>query len=493
MERRERLSAVGSVRHALSPGTGVGLVAVLFAGGCGACSSSDQFSESDAASTVDAEAGVDAGLDGGQDAPLDRVEGSSDTSLPDGPNVNGVPPGWESWAGWDVHCPLYVPGHYGQMPPPIEWEPCPAPIPSGLVCRRMKNTWSGLGAARLHFALDPGTKQPVVQFTRVGLNGDSNRSLMLVAEADGVVRSALLQLNSQNLDCGYWPDALTSTRYVIDPTMWQHMSDWGKAVERGAISGRLTPDPPDLLLRLETDTSSYPTTMSWYASDALLVGLSTGKHRAWSWNLQQQYTVYTSGQDLDGLPPYEATVVGGDVFTTVSSSGRCGVMSWNVAHGSRPLLRWYGDTTHGAGNFGTDGTDMVWTYDEGPNACSNDPPNPAAVWTAPYTTDPAVVSASSRRLRTEMRGMTVSPYAVGYGYAMHWVAYGDPPTNALFVVRLADGVSWQIPGSTNSSELSWGPVLGFTQTELFVGANMSNSSSILRIRLDSLGPGDPPD
>ncbi len=493
MERREPLCAVSLARRRHTLGAGAGLTAVLSAAGCGACSPSDQQADRDAGSIVDAEAGADVGLNDDRDAPDDRTEASSDTSSPDGPNINGVPPGWERWAGWDVHCPLYVPGQHGQMPDPIEWEPCPAPVPSSFVCQRMKNTWSGNGAARLHFALDPATHRPLLQFTRAYVDGDPNRAIMIVAEADGAVRSALLQLNVQNLECGYWPDALSTTRYVLHPTMIHRLTDGGQALERGGISGRLTPAAPDLLLHLETDTSSYPTSMHWYASDALLVGLSMGQHRAWSWDLQQQYTVYSSEQDPDGLPPYEANVIGGDVFTTVSSSGRCGVMSWNVVHGTRPLLRWYGDTTHGAGNFGTDGTDMVWTYNEGPDACSADPIHPAEVWTAPYTTDPAMVSATSRRLRTEMRGMTVSPYAVGYGYAMHWVAYGAPPTNALFVVRLADGVSWQIPGSTNSSELSWGPVLGFTQTELYVGANMGNSSSILRIRLDSLGPGEPPD
>ncbi len=184
------------------------------------------------------------------------------------------------------------------------------------------------------------------------------------------------------------------------------------------------------------------------------------------------------------------------MFSRVSSGARCGVMSWNVEHGSRPLLRWYGDTTHGAGNFGADGTDMVWTYSTGAKACNTDPPNPE-VWTAPYTTDPAVVSSSAHRLRADVRGMSPNPYAVGFGYAMRPIDFGDPPTNALFVVRLSDGVGWPIPGTPDGTRLSWTTALGFTQTELFVAANMQNNGivaqTIVRIRLDSLGPGVPAD
>jgi hypothetical protein len=326
------------------------------------------------------------------------------------------------------------------------------------------------------------------------LNGNNNHALMLVAEADGPVRSALLQLDLQNKDCGYWPQDVTSTRYVIKPTMWKQLSDGGRVLERGAFSGRLTPLAPDLVLRVDTDTI---TSMDWYASDSLLVGLRLGRHDAWPWDLSQTYPVYSSGTDPDGLPPFEATVVGSDVFSLVTSGGRCGVNSWNVEHGSRPLLRWYGDSTRGAGNFGTDGTDMVWTYSEGTNACKNDPPNPE-VWTAPYTTDPAVVAATAHRLRKDVRGMSPEWYAVGFGYAMRTDYFGDPMTGGLFVVRLSDGVGWKIPGTADYAQ-SWSDVLGFTETELFVQVMMPNSHiggsalTIMRIRLDSLGPGIPPD
>ncbi|MCP4643700.1 MAG: hypothetical protein GY851_24855, partial [bacterium] len=159
-------------------------------------------------------------------------------------------------------------------------------------------------------------------------------------------------------------------------------------------------------------------------------------------------------------------------------------MSWNPQQGLRPLLRWYGDTTHGAGNFGTDGVDMVWTYGQGPEACKNDSDNPE-VWTAPYTLDPDEVAATAHRLRSDYRGMSGSyHYEVGFGYAGRGVGGLPAPYNdALFIVRLSDGVSWTIPGAPDDNDLSWSGALGFTEEEIFVKAFSPGGMNILRIRL----------
>ena len=59
-------------------------------------------------------------------------------------------------------------------------------------------------------------------------------------------------------------------------------------------------------------------------------------------------------------------------------------------------------------------------------------------------------------------------------------------------------VSWILPGAADTDELTWSSVLGFTSSELFATAGMKDSiggssGTILRIRLDTLGPGTPPD
>ena len=168
-----------------------------------------------------------------------------------------------------------------------------------------------------------------------------------------------------------------------------------------------------------------------------------------------------------------------------------------MQNGSRPLLRYFGDSTRGAGNFGTDGKDMVWTYAEGATACDHES-DKREVWTAPYTTDPAQLQATARRLRSDVRGMNAWNYAVGFGYAARAVSLPAPAYNGLFLVRLSDGTAWLIPGSSNIDALSWGDALGFTSEELFALVSMhyaqgAGGATILRVRLDSLGQGTPAD
>ncbi len=433
------------------------------------------------------EAGIDADAATEHDAPTDEAVGIPPDAYPD-----SVPVGWEAWTGWSPQCPLYVPGPNAAMPPPIEWEPCPPPVLQDLSCQRMKDTWSTKGNGityHPHLALDADTGSPVLLFTRWYVNDDPGQTYRMVADADGPVHAAVFQTNSNADSCGYMEESLDSHRYVISTD-----TDTGPGPSRefGVLAGNLSDRYPTIVFR-PPDISNAS---NWYHSDQWLVRFVLGSHTAWSWDLTTSHTVYYAGDDPDNLPPHEATVVGGDVFSAVNTLSLCGVMSWNLQNGLRPLLRWYGDPTRGASNFGTDGKDMVWTYSEGTNACTNDPPKPE-VWTAPYTTDPAQVQATGRRLRSDVRGMSTAPYVVGFGYAMRTTTFGTPTTHGLFVVRVSDGTAWAIPGSPNTDEFSFSGVLGFTQQELFAVANTQlgglNGVTIVRIRLDSLGPGTPPD
>jgi hypothetical protein len=54
-------------------------------------------------------------------------------------------------------------------------------------------------------------------------------------------------------------------------------------------------------------------------------------------------------------------------------------------------------------------------------------------------------------------------------------------------------VSWTFSGTPVADDLGWDTAVGFSAEELFVLANMGNEVTIARIRLDSLGPGEPPD
>ena len=411
------------------------------------------------------------GPDVAEDAPTAEV--TPDASPADvheaSPLPDGAPPGWQAWTEWSDDCPLYVPGPNAEMPAPIEWEPCSVSVPSSLGCRRMKDTWSGasLGISGYpNFTLDPATGKALLQFTRIRVGGNKEISFRLVAEADGVVRNAILKLDTSSNDCGFLEEEVSGTRFAQGIHTRTKGSDGVVQDQWGFLGGNIDDLAPSVVFRPDDPTEAS----AWFISDRWVIRLVAGKHLAYDWTFQQRHTVYDAAGDL---PPFDATVVGEDVFSEVSTSNYCGVLSWNLEHGSRPLLRWYGDSTHGAGNFDTDGKDMVWTYSAGPKGCGVDASNPE-VWTAPYTTDPAVLQATARRVRKDVFGMSAYPYAVGFGYAMRT----DDSSN-LFVVRLSDGRASFLPSVPGL--LSWNGVLGVADGELFVKAHMKEDTAGLTI------------
>lgn len=473
---------------AVAMGLGVPILVVLAS--CHGCGSADNPAvaapDSDASNEV--EIGPDAKHDIGVDASDAGLEADADT-LDSGPLPDGVPPGWQIWTAWSKECPLYVPGAGAELPPPIEWEPCSAAVPSYLECRRMRDTWSGGGlgiSGYPNFTLDPATGKPLLQFTRIRVGGNKDMSYRLVAEADGGVRSAILNANTQDFDCRYAEEGVSGDLFAQSiHTRTGPVGPNGKAAEEwGFLGGPIDVSPPAKVFR-PTDVTNPS---SWYISDRWVVRLAGGIHEAWDWDFTESHTVYSSSLDPNGAPLFRATMVGGDVSSEVSSNHYCGVVSWNLEHGSRMLLRWASDTTKGAGNFDTDGTDMVWTYSDGPTGCGVDASNPE-VWTAPYTTDPGVLANTAKRLRKDVFGMSPFPYAVGFGYAMRATGSSD-----LFVVRLSDGAASRFTHIV--SVLSWIDVLGITEEEIFVVAHMKDELAgytIARIRIDSIPFDLPPD
>jgi hypothetical protein len=136
----------------------------------------------------------------------------------------------------------------------------------------------------------------------------------------------------------------------------------------------------------------------------------------------------------------------------------------------------------------------VWLYGaghtRGPNLFDT-----VSIMTAPYAVVPGALQV--RRLRSE--GPTVfgtSQFVVGCGYAAHQAQSGT--SNGVRLVRLSDGVSWYLPGD-NALPWRWEQPIAVTCTEIFAHVTSRTSDSALnvdnyaRVRLDSLGPGTPPD
>jgi hypothetical protein len=128
-----------------------------------------------------------------------------------------------------------------------------------------------------------------------------------------------------------------------------------------------------------------------------------GIRTAWSWDLQSTHTIYDGTQDPDHLPGGRTFPIGEEVIVEVGDGRPAGVMTWNLQDGIRPLIRWYGDSNQAAGNFGTDGKDMVWTYIAGANL-GGAKYETMSVMTAPFTTSADEATATAHRLRNDVKG-----------------------------------------------------------------------------------------
>lgn len=182
-------------------------------------------------------------------------DGSPDGCAPfDPPPV--VPTGWERYTGWSCECPLYIRGASGDPLPPVEWEPCGAPVPQSLACRQMKDTWNG-GVIPFgifpRFSIEPNTGKVLLAFDRMSYGGDPNTRYRVVAEADGPVRTAFLQVNPLDKGCEFVYDDLTDDRYAL-----RGLGDtWdgpltGSSVPRveGILAGEVSSTHPEAVLKL---------------------------------------------------------------------------------------------------------------------------------------------------------------------------------------------------------------------------------------------------
>jgi hypothetical protein len=378
------------------------------------------------------------------------------------------------------------------MPPPIEWEPCKETVTAGLSCRRMKHTWNETGPSTLSFfpkmSIDPTSGAPLLAFGQLFHEGNRDVRQTVVAESDGPVRNAFLQVNPLMKGCEFTSepaaDGLFALRALGD-TWDGNLSD--PSVPEGIIAGRVGEPYPEVVMKLP----GSPLHSSWSASARWLVQWLSPQV-AWSWDLKSKHTIYDPATDPDHLPSWRPFPIGEDVMVEVGDGRPAGVMTWNVNDGLRPLIRWYGDVNQAAGNFGTDGKDMVWTQVAGKDL-GRAMYETMSVMTAPFSTSATEVEATSRRLRSDVKGFEPYGWAVGCGYAARGAVLGPPNNNALYVVRLADGHAWLLPGKHAPGMEHWGNVLGITCDEVFATMDTDLTVRILRFRLDSLGPGTPPD
>ncbi len=314
----------------------------------------------------------------------------------------------------------------------------------------------------------------------------------LVADVDGPIANAFLQLNPANQGCEVLEHSLSGGKYAFG--ILGDSSSGPIADIEGVIAGDIG-SPPSLVVKQESDPSLHT---HWIAGSDWLLALH-GDIKARAWDAETWQTVYDPSQDPEHMPKSNVRALGPNIFWEVGVAGYNGVMVWSPASGSQPLIRWYGDYTQGAGNFNTDGISMVWTQGSGkqPDGTLEYPIR--SIMTAPFTTDAGELKTTAKRLRSDPGQLVPYPFGVGCGYAARQVftpstTSASVGSNDLLVVRLSDGVSWIVSAPPVEQGMGFGFVLGLTCDEVFATANFADEpNTILRIRLDSLGPGIAPD
>ncbi len=303
------------------------------------------------------------------------------------------------------------------------------------------------------------------------------------------MRIALLQVNSQNQGCELLNDqGVNEGRYAfhVIGDQWTGPLD---NTREGVIAGSIDDPKPE---RVQGFSETPQLSRDFYVSADWLVEV----FHTWiarSWTSDTPTTIYDPAQDPQHLPGHTTLPRGNNVFIEVGSgvddqyetTAVYGEMVWSRSAGLVSLLRWPNDPARNAANFGSDGKDMVWIYQDH---------SARSVMTAKYSTDPAAVAKTARRLAADPAVVfpLPQPFVVGCGYAARRL-YTSAGTNDLFVVRLSDGAAWLLGGSGDAGAFSYEMALGITCSEIFVQAQMAdNPTAILRIPLSNLGTPLPP-
>lgn len=451
-----------AARSALASGLGLRLAA-----GC----------SSDAISAARGDAGLDVSI---PDAGADR---RGPYEPPDPPRPEGLPEGWDLDRTYDKLCSFYVPRSRDLLPSPVRWEPCPPIVrPAGASCQMMANdvgvesTPPGADAAWV--APDGKLVLSVVR-TAQPMNKGVHR---IIADADGPVHTTMFIAATAR--CAPAFEKLQGGRYAV--RVYEDSSSYGG----GFLASEIDDLSPRIAVHLSKQNSH-----SIYAGPFSILDLNKGfKIEQYAWTDGAPLPLLWSPAQDNGLQQGGFSFTNDAMFWVADDTNYAKINVYTPAGGVRDFLSAGLVIDHGFGAIGTDGKDLVWIEARGRTRGGSAPFDTYDIMTAPYTTDP--LNVVPRRLRSESgNAYTLFNYVVGCGYATRWSEKG------FRIVRLADGWSWLLPtvgpdATESERNWAWSDPLAITCTEVFLPVAINRETStrhFARVRLDSLGPGIPPD
>jgi len=328
---------------------------------------------------------------------------------------------------------------------------------------------------------------PMLSFRRIGSGAGTEPFFdAVIGYADGPLTFVLRHTGMPGEGCSIITNSFREGRLAIEVT-----GDGTTSVTTDSLRDALIwAEVGELVPKLAPIVNDDQVTWQWAAGSQRWLngrGFSAVAYAVFSTDFAEQEDIWPDPADPDQLPAgIFSFIVKDTVFFEVGNLQMFGVMVHDDANGVRPLLRYFGDTWQAAGNLGSDGKDMVWTYGWGKEPGDQAYPS-RDIMTAPYTTDATAINAT--RLRSDPNpGLGTSQFAVGHGFAGH----SGAGAGTVIIVRLADGVSWTLSAPATPSKWKWLDVIGFTEDEVFLHVSKP-AWTIARVKLASLGSGTPPD
>ncbi|MBL8741874.1 MAG: hypothetical protein JNK04_12290 [Myxococcales bacterium] len=305
-----------------------------------------------------------------------------------------------------------------------------------------------------------------------------NFIIPVIAEADGVVRNALLDPRKSPTSATWFlPTSLRALGegramiqvYPVDYTLPEALVGLTNAAPRPFVEHGFD-DAVGRGFAASTDIWG-----TWDASRILIA--------RWGEEPKEVWGPAQSGYQQTRLMPFGefATWHEGD-------AEHSNLIAWNPEDGAYPFISFGNDDTQGAEAIGTDGVDMVWIQSSG--RLPNGDYAVRDVMTSPFTTDPQALDP--RRLRSYPDTYTNNrPTAVGCGYA----AFSYTPGKVI-IIRIADGYWWELPssgctGPNFTGDFCFEEPYAITCDEIFLQGGVG--MNIARVEIAALGDPSPPD
>jgi len=427
-------------------------------------------------------------VDGSSDS--GRADANPSDAKSDAPPTPCLVDGYLLDDGYDAACGFCYAGSKEKLPPPITWKACdPLATPPGMVCQQMVEDWDPgqFGTEYLAGALPAWSHDGTVTF----LLGRMQWPFIyrVVADADGPVHQAMLETAPSTCTLGHGD--------LRDARVAYRIYDSESGTLSGLGGGSYGADLDDLHPRVMThyhpeknnDRDYYVSNLGLFEISSL--GFTINQY---DWATGQFVRQITSANQENGFGIGDLWPQGDAVFwNDYSTLAFNKLRAWTLDGGSHDLVSFGGDWTKGAMTMGVDDTWIAWSQGDG-RPQSNVMFDKVRLMAAPRAT--AGVSGTAL---TTVAGFNMAPLVVGCGYAavaatVSFDAGPNEPQN-LLVFRLSDGRRWQFPTALPQR---WFIPLAITCTEIFAKVAIQDADSgkgyytIGRVRLDSLGPGVPP-